>query len=234
MALWLTTVGQFNQSYLWSNFETSSLSYLSCRVLFVEWPTAIHEVPITFLTSTLDKTIVDLPYPEHLLDVWTNQNLSIKAPDSNSEFIPDALLCFLSKMFPRCHKYQLVLEVVFTQTLADILLKVGELLNAFPEILMVIVIDIMETRVYQAPATSSVAWNTFRQHEDPLGLGEFIPPQRSQKGMVINSGRHMWCSINSIDYHVWVKNGLNGGKIDVDVTDNEWYAYGVSLFNNHV
>ena len=137
-------------------------------------------------------------------------------------------------MFPHCHKYQLILEVAFTQTLADILLKVGELLNAFPEILVVIVIDITETRVYQAPATSSVAWNTFRQHEDLLGLGEFIPPQRSQKGTVINSGRHTWCSINSIDYPVWVKNGLNGGKIDVDVTDDEWYAYGVSLFNNCV
>ena len=210
------------------------MSYLSCCVLFVEWPTAIHEVPITFLTSTLDKTIVDLPYPEHLLDVWTNQNLSIKAPDTNSEFIPDALLSFLSKMFPRCHKYQLVLEVTFTQTLADILLKVGELLNAFPEILVVVVIDITETRVYQAPATGSVAWNTFWQDEDLLGLGEFIPPQRGQKGTVINSGRHTWCSINSIDYHVWVKNGLNGGKIDVDVTDDEWYVCSVSLFNNHM
>ncbi|KIM66052.1 hypothetical protein SCLCIDRAFT_22253 [Scleroderma citrinum Foug A] len=168
-------------------FGQPCLSYLSRHVLFVEWPTAIHEVPITFLTSTLNKTIVDLPYPKHLLN--------------------------------------LVLKVAFTQTLVDILLKVGELLNAFPEILMVIVIDIMETRVYQAPATGSVAWNTFRQHKDPLGLGKSIPPQHSQKGMVINSGGHTWCSINSIDYHIWVKNGLNGGKIDVDVTDDEWYAY---------
>ena len=50
---------------------------------------------------------------------------------------------------------------MFTQLLAHILPKVGKLLNAFPKILVVVVIDIMEIRVYQAPTTSSVAWNTF-------------------------------------------------------------------------
>jgi len=185
------------------------------HVLFIEWPTAVHEVPITFLTSTLDKNIVDLPYPDHLLDVLTNQNISIKAPDTNSEFIPDTLLSFFSKMYPCCHKYQLI----------------QELLIAFPEILVVIIVNITESKVYQSPATNSKAWNTFQQHENLLHLGEFIP-QRSLRGMEINRGGHTWCSIRSIDYHVWVKSNLDSGKIDVDVTDTECYACGVSLFNN--
>ena len=230
----MATVGQLNQPCLWSNFKTSSLSYLSRCVLFVEWPTAVHEVLITFLTSALDKTIVDLPYPDHLLNILSNQNPSIKAPDTNGEFIPDALLSFFLKMFPCCHKYQLILEVAFTQTLVDVFLKVKELLNAFPEILIVIVVNITETRVYQSPATNSVAWNTFWQDENPLDLGTFIPPQCSPQGLEINSGGHMWCSIKSIDYHVWVKSGLNGDKIDVDITDNECYACGMSSFNNHM
>jgi len=202
--------------------------------LFIEWPTAVHKVLITTLTSTLDKHIVDLPYPDSLLDVLMNQNTSIKAPDTNSEFIPDTSLSFFSKLFPCCHRYQLILKVAFTQTLADVLLKVKEFLNTFPEVLMVVVVNITEARPYQSPAADSMAWNTFQQDSNPLDLGAFITPQDSLRGMTVNSGGHMWCSIKSIDYHVWMKSDLDGNKIDIDVTNNKFCTWGVSSFNDHM
>lgn len=180
----------------------------------------------------LDKHIIDLPYPSNLLDIWTNQNISIKVPNTNSEFIPDTILSFFLKMSPHCHKYQLILEVAFTQTLADVQLKVKEFLNMFPEILMVVIVDITETEPYQSPAANTMAWNTFWQCGDLLDLGTFIPSQDGPRGMVVNSSRHMWCSIGSIDYHVWVRGGLKGNKIDIDVTDDKIYTWGVSSFNN--
>ena len=69
------------------------------------------------------------------------------------------ILCF--EDIPSLSQIPAHRKVMFTQILAHILPKVGKLLNAFSKILVVVVIDIMEIRVYQAPTTSSVAWNTF-------------------------------------------------------------------------
>jgi len=46
----------------------------------------------------------------------------------------------------------------------------------------------------------------------------------------VSSG-YCWCLLESIEYHIWVKNRLKGKCIDVDViNDNECYVCGVKTY----
>ena len=109
---------------------------------------------------------------------------------------------------------------------------------------MVTIINITE-RKYQAPEPDSDAWRTFSLRS-PLDLNMFISlgglPSQSQEAASIDtesnkpvippvvSGRHCWCSLEHIEYHVWVKKGLDGGSIYVDdIDDNKCYASGVRI-----
>ena len=112
------------------------------------------------------------------------------------------------------------------------------------DILMVTIINITE-RKYQAPELDSDAWRTFSARS-VLDLDVFLSldglVSQSQEAASVDtesnklaippvvSGRHCWCSLECIKYHVWVKKELDGKCINVDdINDDEHYTYGVRM-----
>ncbi|KAI9456475.1 hypothetical protein HD554DRAFT_2178093 [Boletus coccyginus] len=196
-------------------FGRPRLSYLSSQsVIMVEWPSALHEAPINAFHSILNQQITSLPYPRHALSILVNQNAAMKSPNSDAEYIPDTSLSFFSKVGPRLHKYQLILEVAFTQSLTDVLQKVKDIIELFPEVVVVLVIDISESP-YRSPKSGGVAWETFRNYGGSIDFDTFL---------VAGNGS----DASSVGHPV---DRLSGPKIDIDVMEGAHYAHGSTSGN---
>ncbi|KIM58281.1 hypothetical protein SCLCIDRAFT_128541, partial [Scleroderma citrinum Foug A] len=200
------------------------LSYLaSCEVILFEWPSAIHKAPINDFVQQVKDELIALPYPTTLIHIQFDQNRSISTLDLDSNFVPDAVLSFLMKVQPCLHKYQAILEVVFSQHWENVIQKVKDIIAEFLETLMVVIINITETK-YQTPKPDSKAWQTFSAspflnfdaflsfNTDSVVSGSDVAPVgMAPNNLVIPSimsRKHCWCSVESINYHIWVKKGL--------------------------
>jgi len=209
-----------------SLFERPRLSFFQ-GIIIMEWPTPVHEAPVIALAKLLIRQTDAIPFPSVAVDILVHHNSPMKALETENEYIPDTSLSFLSKVRPRLHNYQLILEVAFTQTLEDVLKKVKNTLESFPEILVVLILDISE-RQCPRPKSGDAAWEFFRNHGGTMTLDAFLAGNGTEGsvGNPVRSGGHDWCCIENVDYHVWVRDGLSGPKINIDITDGAHYAHG--------
>ncbi|KIJ21093.1 hypothetical protein PAXINDRAFT_6874 [Paxillus involutus ATCC 200175] len=180
-----------------------SLTYLAQdHILFIKWPTAIHETPAVAMASAVDTMFISLPYPTDLMDIHTDTATSVKSLNG-SEFVPDMVLSLWSKSLDNVHQ------------------KVRRMVQAFLEILMVVVLDIKEREPYLKPVSTSEAWRTFSKAESPLDLEPFVEASKSGHAGghfsdSIDVAEHTWCSIKSVDYYVWIRDKSDGGTIPID------------------
>lgn len=221
------------------------LSYLvSHNTIIFEWPSAIHETPIKEFVRATQNGILPLSHHSSLISMELEQNQSVSGINTDAEFMLDAFLEFSSEGHPRLNKYQAILEVAFSQPWDSVLDKVKDFITEFPDILMVTIVNITE-RKYQALELDSDAWQTFSARS-VLDLNVFLSldglVSQSQEVASVDtesnklaippvvSGRHCWCSLERIKYHIWVKKELDGKCINVDdINDDEHYTYGVRM-----
>ncbi|KAN0086076.1 hypothetical protein V8E55_007210 [Tylopilus felleus] len=202
-----------------------SLTHFHC-IMIVEWTTAVHEAPINAFRSILSKQISTISYSRNVLSILVNQNAAMKSHNSNSQYIPDTSLSFFSKVWPCLHKYQLILEVVFMQSLTNVLQKVKGIIELFPKITVVLVINISES-CHILPESGNVVWANFRNYGSSIDFDTFLAAgdgSDASVGHPVTSGGHTWCFIEWINYHIWVKDGLSGPKINIDVMEGVHYA----------
>ncbi|KIJ19091.1 hypothetical protein PAXINDRAFT_153664 [Paxillus involutus ATCC 200175] len=205
---------------------TTSLSFFQ-GIIMMEWPTPVHKAPVTALTEFLIQQTSTIPFPHTVLAILVHQNSPMKALETEDGYTPDTSLSFFSKVWSHLHNYQLILEVTFTQTQEDIFKKVKNILKSFPEILVVLVLAISEHQCPH-PMSGGAAWEFFRNHRGTMTLDTFLTGDRPEGsvGNPVRSGGHDWCCIGNVDYHVWVRDGLSGPKINLDVTDGAHYVHG--------
>ncbi|KIJ11649.1 hypothetical protein PAXINDRAFT_15468 [Paxillus involutus ATCC 200175] len=180
-----------------------SLTYLAqdC-ILFIKWPTAIHETPAVAMASAVDAMFILLPYPTDLVGIHAGTATSVKSLDGN-----------------------------------DVHQKVRTMVQAFLEILMVVILDIKEREPYLKPVSTSEAWRTFSKAESPLDLEPFVEASKSGHAGghfsdSIDVAEHTWCSIKSVDYYIWIRDESNGGTILIDdIGDGDYSAHGALLAN---
>ncbi|KIJ06998.1 hypothetical protein PAXINDRAFT_19800 [Paxillus involutus ATCC 200175] len=175
-------------------------------IIMMEWPTPVHEAPVTALTEFLIRQTSTIPFPRAALAILVHQNSPMKALETEDEYTPDTSLSFFSK---------------------DVFKKVKNILESFPEILVVLVLTISEHQCLH-PMSGGAAWEFFRNHGGTMTLDTFLTgdgPEGSV-GNPVRSGGHNWCCIENVDYHVWVRDGLSGPKINLDVTDRAHYVHG--------
>ncbi|KIL66248.1 hypothetical protein M378DRAFT_408982 [Amanita muscaria Koide BX008] len=122
--------------------------------------------------------------------------------------------------------HNVVAECAYTQDIFQLHGKLKGLLEALPEIIMVIIIEI-QGPAYRSPIQLDEAWCHFNSMHKMLDQTKFIREARDQGHRIFTNpivvGKHTWCSVTGMKYEVWLK-AQTGGAIDLAEKDN--YAEG--------
>ncbi|KAI6046821.1 hypothetical protein EDC04DRAFT_2597913 [Pisolithus marmoratus] len=177
-------------------------------VIIVEWPKAMHEIPLTDFRDELNSAVWQLPINRQLLHAALETNFLIQSSQTRFPGIPDLSLTLLAMT---SHK-----------------IKMKEV-AACPEIILIIMILIKEAQDYHSPVEGLVAWSQL-SNQNWLDKDSFLRLRHSNVNSnesdshlqgehftfkLVIVAEHCWCNIASVEYHVWVKSS-SIEKIDID------------------
>ena len=89
-----------------------------------EWLSAIHETLIKEFVEATWNGILSLSQLASSVSMELEQNKLVTSVNTDTEFIPDAVLEFSSKGHPQLRKYQAILDIAFLQPWSSVLDKV--------------------------------------------------------------------------------------------------------------
>jgi len=198
----------------------------------VEWPQATHEVPLTNLKEVMNPAVQQLPINKCILHATFKSNFTFQSSQTGFSATPDLSLIIMSlkRKMSRGQDFEVlaIVECAFSQNKSDLEEKIRNELAACPEIALVITILINESETYHRPTEESQAWRMFSQEEkcqDATSFLRFNESDISSKSKsepksdsslkedftlqpIVIAG-HQWCSISSVEYHVWVKSDMD-------------------------
>ena len=199
--------------------------------LIVEMPSFLHEAIIKFIIQALSRTDQTLQglIPEYLIYTMIHSNLTI---DKGAlSFIPDIAYVISTFGHPFTKSIPIFCEVAMSQSRDDLLAKLRDMVQAFLDTLVIIMVIIKEAPPYSAPKRRSMAWRSLRQDSRVRSFTDFVhdvtelPSSESRDTKPIVFSGHTWCSLSTIDIQVWARGSL---PIDIDTTDPDVTARGVS------
>jgi hypothetical protein len=117
------------------------------------------------------------------------------------------------------------------QTKDGLLQRLRDLVKAFPDILMLIMVVIGE-RTYSAPRRHSNAWQKLRPETSVRSYEAFLSERTGVRTLqvpteIVVEG-HPWCALSSIHFQVWVQSN-SSIDVDSDTTESSLTVHGVSL-----
>ncbi|KAG1720750.1 hypothetical protein EDB19DRAFT_1835828 [Suillus lakei] len=194
--------------------------------LTVDMPSSVHEAVMKVLSPGMEH--VDAFLRSLLSGTWldsdSHTNLTIKA--EGFECIPDLAHIITALSDPPLKAILVVCEVALSQPRASILQKFRDIIEAYPGIVMLFMIDIAQVQ-YQAPKTLSAAWKTLRLEEKARSEPSFLSIRTGERSlnqpMSIVVEEHSWCALSSVYVKVWVR---GDHPINVDTQDPALVASG--------
>jgi hypothetical protein len=195
----------------------------------VEMPSHPHEAVIKFINAGLEN--IDRFLQGHIDSklLYANLHTNLTVGAGVHRFTHDIAHVVTSCRKPAIKSMPIIGEVAKSQSREDLLQKLRDVVQAFPDVLMLIMVVIGE-RTYRAPQPRSKAWKklcpetSVRSYE--AFLSEYPEPQTLQVPTEIVVEGHPWCALSSVRFQVWVRSNV---PIDVDTTEPSLTAHGVSL-----
>jgi len=200
--------------------------------MIIKLPTAVHEVPFDHLKKVLESALDDTPYDEDTILAQVHMNCDVLV--MSSTLVPDMLISLMAvhgSTFTASW-YLLIGECAFSKQKSHIVNKLKKYIQGFPNLMVVVMVIIDEVCDYQSPLKNSDTWEFFWNIDKVPSLDEFLAlcPNAGKPlslSAPIKIKGHTWCHINSVDYYIWVRQPVEG-PIDLDSTDAEHMAHGVS------
>lgn len=202
------------------------------NTLIVEIPSQVHKAPLTPLNTALTCLFESIPYEHQAVNVNVMDN--IEASDS---LVPDLRISFQNM---RHNAAQVIItgiaETAFSQHLEALEDTLEDVINANPNLLLVVAAVVYEQTAYRSPKKNSDTARTLLRDTPKMSKEEFIAatgvlPTLDAPVVVAN---HTWCSISSIRFKVWVR---GSHPIDIYSDDPNLVADGVMFltrFKAHV
>ncbi|KAI6096410.1 hypothetical protein EDD17DRAFT_1767320 [Pisolithus thermaeus] len=218
--------------------------FVKHNFLMVQLASAIHKAPISEFNSVLSH-FQQVSYPHNIVHIQVSMNSDME--EKLISAIPDLSLVISLMKGDKIQCFPLIVECTFSQPHKKVFKKVTMLIDACPEVLMVIIVLINESPCYQSPSEKSLAWKTFMNHQDPLYLTGFMSLCDVNSGNVdveedfmvpVVTAGNTWCCISSVDYYIWLKHIPNTShegsssvsmmRVDPDTTVKQsgWSAHG--------
>jgi len=222
-------VSRFDSARVVAN-GSSRLSYnYDTLTLVVEMPSPPHEAVIKFINAGLENA--DRFLQSHIDDklLYSNLHTNLTISAGAHRFTHDIAHVVTGRRIPPIKSIPIIGEVAKSQTEGDLLQRFRDVVQAFPDVLMLIMVVIGEGP-YSAPRRHSDAWlklgleTSVRSYEE--FLSEFTEPQTLEVPTEIVVEGHSWCALSSVRFQVWVRSDV---PIDVDTTESSLTARGVSL-----
>jgi hypothetical protein len=209
---------------------SSRLSYnYDTLTLVVEMPSPPHEAVIKFINAGLEN--IDRFLQGHIDSklLYSNLHTNLTIGAGSHRFTPDIAHVVTGRRNPPIKSIPIIGEVAKSQSEEDLLERLRDVVQAFPDVLMLIMVVIGE-RTYSAPRRRSKAWRKLRPETSVRSyeafLSECTEPQTPQVPTEIVVEGHPWCALSSVRFQVWVRSNV---PIDVDTTEPSLTAHGVSL-----
>lgn len=183
------------------------------------------------LCRTLNSAVLRLPLNLRFISVDVGMNYPLDSPDGSFSAVPDIALALNRQSGKRVDSEVAYLgECAFSQDQDALELKLQNEIDAFPNVLMAMMIVIQEDG-YRSPKEGSRAWNYFLSKQEAYPYGQFmdlmtVTEEDSQFLGPVTVASHPWSRISAVDYYVWVKDGDQ--KIDIQDQSPEKMARGVS------
>jgi len=203
--------------------------------LLVEVPSHIHEKMIRIIDSGLNK--IDFKLEDDIPgELWSYSTVYSGVSTKTMEFVLDYTKV-VANGFTFDKQMAVIGEVAFSQTGDDSLERLKAAVEAYPEVLMVIMATIDESPSYHSPKYDSAASRILCQEDSVRSEVDFISScpnlltvdSRNRPTNIVVAG-HCWCSISRVHLQVWVR---STEPIDIDINDPTLMAHGVSLINAH-
>jgi hypothetical protein len=200
------------------------------HTLVVEMPSPVHEAIIKVIgkgLERLDDYLQDLMV-ENLLSSDTHTNLTI---DGNSvKCVPDVLHVVTALTDPPILSTPVMGEVAVSQSRADLLQRLRDRVEAFPDIILLFMAEINERVTYSQPKHMSNAWRKLQKDENARSRTTFLSNRTGSRSLdvpaEIEVEGHVWHAMSSVHFQVWVQD-VNG-RIDIDTQNPNLTARGVS------
>ncbi|KIK22283.1 hypothetical protein PISMIDRAFT_102706, partial [Pisolithus microcarpus 441] len=181
------------------------------------WLSAIHEAPINTVDSIFLREVVMLNYPLNLVSMTLGHNTELKTM-GGSRAVPDICIEFYSKgPIPKV-AYLVICQISFTESSDDAFDVIESIVEANPSIQMAMLLDIKESPDFSGPSSQSKTWKLLSQDLTPLSLQEFITASNLMGWATtfaepIMVSHHVWCSIISVNYYVWLRDSTSALNI---------------------
>jgi len=142
---------------------------------------------------------------------------------------PDISLEFFSNAPHGDLVYPSICQIAFSESLEDVIDTIESVVEGDLAIQMVILLDVKEAPDFSSPLPESDAWKSLSKDSSPLSLTEFVMASNLAIPFTepVTVANHVWCSIPSVDFYVWLRDPSTG-VLDVRATTSEHTAYGVS------
>ncbi|KAG1794793.1 uncharacterized protein HD556DRAFT_1307805 [Suillus plorans] len=235
---------------VFQNITQADYNYISCKIedyparprleyncnthtLVIEMPSPVHKAIIKVIgkgLERLDDYLQDLMV-KNLLSSDTHTNLTI---DGNSvKCVPDVLHVVTALTDPPILSTPVMGEVAVLQSRADLLQRLRDRVEAFPDIILLFMAEINERVTYSQPKHMSNAWRKLQKDENARSRTTFLSNRTGPRSLdvpaEIEVEGHVWHAMSSVHFQVWVQD-VNG-RIDIDTQNQNLTACG-ELFPN--
>lgn len=183
------------------------------------------------LYPTLNSAVPRLPLNPRFISVDVGMNYPLDSPDGSFSAIPDIALLLNRQSGKRVGSEVAFLgECAFSQDQDALELKLQNEIDAYPNVLMAMMIIIQEDG-YCSPKEGSQAWEYFLSKQETYSYEPFmdlmtVTEEDSRFLGPVTVASHPWSRIFAVDYYVWVKDGDE--KIDIKDQSPEKMAHCVS------
>lgn len=166
--------------------------------------------------------------PSDLVDVAVRHNTELKVPDGGI-VVPDVCLRFFSKSSIPNIAHPVVCQIAFSEALDDALDVIEGVVEGNPSVQMVLLLNIKESPPYSRPSPDTEAWNTFSKDQMLKSLPQFsaISSRVGKTDNVFTEpvivANHVWCSIDHIDFYVWIRHPSTG-VLDIRAATTDEYS----------
>ena len=151
-------------------------------------PTATHEFSITDFGRAVQPALDSLPISHHRFHATLEHNLTLRSLHTRFSATPNlALVAMPIKHMLSSSNLLAVVECAFGQDRDKLMKKIRSEVEGWPEIVLVVMIIVSETRGYISPEDGSPTWDFFGEHESCLPPDDFLSLPRSIDECITNS-----------------------------------------------
>ncbi|KAG1817490.1 uncharacterized protein BJ212DRAFT_1480056 [Suillus subaureus] len=235
---------------VFQNITQADYDYISCQIkdyparpkleyncdthtLVVEMPSPIHEAVIKAISKGLE--CLDLLLQDFIVGNFlssdTHTNLTI---DRDSvKCIPDIIHVVTALTNPPILTTPVMGKVAVSQSRADLLQRLRDRVEAFPDIILLFMVEINEQIPYSPPKHLSNAWQKLQNGENAHSfttiLSNHTGPRSLNTPTEIEVEGHLWHTMSSVHFQVWVQD-ING-QIDIDTQNPNLTTCGELFLN---